>query len=36
MTEGGAVPDNGIAVERREALGPPSVGPRAPVSGDLR
>jgi hypothetical protein len=30
MTERGAVPDNGIALERREAQGPRAEGPRAP------
>ena len=39
-TEQNAVPDNGIAVERREAPGPTSLGPRARkrqplVTGDL-
>ena len=28
------MPDNGIALERREAQGPPSVDPRAPEAAD--
>ncbi len=32
MTEQGAVPDNGIAVERREAQRPTSLAARTPIA----